>query len=143
MLRRVAVLVAGLAMTASAGLAATGAASAASPVNHITPGSKSTAAPADAAHPTVGTYTMYVDWNNGGWNPPMTLTLNSDHTATAGLPGTWTIHSGKITINIGGDLAVFHGRKTARGFNTRKDPGKAVNNFENFDGMWYAVYTGS
>ena len=95
----------------------------------------------DATHPTVGTYTMHVDWNNGGWTS-MTLTLNSDHTATAGLPGTWTIHSGKITVDVGGGLAVFHGTKTARGFDTWKDPGTAVNNAENLNGVWLAVYTG-
>jgi hypothetical protein len=96
-----------------------------------------------AGHPTVGTYTLHVDWNNSGWSPPMTLTLSADHTATAGLLGTWTIRSGKITINIGGGTAIFHGRKTARGFNSRKDLGKAIDNAENFDGVWYAVYAGS
>ncbi len=111
--RRVAVLAAGLAMTASVGLTGAGAASAASPALHIIGGSKWTVAVngGNCQVDTMKASHMFVNhedtgdrgtWSGGGRTLSMTWTSGDDEGLT--FSGTWVSASHEYSGSFGGIL---------------------------------------
>ena len=105
-------------------------------------GAATNAAPAPSA--VAGTYTFFVNWDNGGYQSAVAV-LNADHTGSDidGDTITWSTSGRKITITFKSSVATpakFRGVTSKAGFNSAAHPGTTTDR-AGHSGVWYAVKT--
>lgn len=97
-------------------------------------------------HVVTGTYNLYDNWNNGGWNLETSFTLYSNHTGIDGYsdPITWSASGKTITLKINsvilGATVTAVGTKNRVGISKKRNPGTITNSLGP-SGVWYAVKT--